>query len=380
MQNPGHGIRLRGSARSDTGKVRDNNEDRVHLWKHERGLLAVVADGMGGAVAGEEASRLTIETLQANLIDNDMLPQIFVLQDSATITDRMRESIDDANETILHKADSYPELRGMGTTVTMAYVQEHEVIVGHVGDSRAYIVDGQDGTITQVTSDHSFVQALVSAGHISEAEAEEHPMRNVLYRALGQAHDVEIDIYNATLQPGDRLVLCSDGLTLHITPEEIAQVALAANDPEDISRKFIDLANKRGGRDNVSVVVVTAEQNGAFDTQAETGTGYEYTDEDTLIIGSDSRYFGSSESQHSPNVDNTIDQYEHAPFSESAPSQTTMRAHATPGRETAEFPAHVPESTEDDDSTCDCEGDPPGDLAGESRFEAWGEGRDTSRD
>jgi hypothetical protein len=196
-------------------------------------------------------------------------------------------------------------------------------------------------------------------------------MRNVLYSALGQAHDVEIDIYHATLQPGDRLVLCSDGLTLHLAPEEIAQVALAAEDPDDISRKFIDLANKRGGRDNVSVIVVTAEENEDLDTGMDAGAEYEYTDEDTLIIGSDTRHFSSSESQISPNIENTTDYHEHAPFSASAPSQTTMRAHAAPSRRTAEVLAVSP-GEEDDDL--------PGDTAGESRFETWGEGRDPSCD
>lgn len=367
MQNPGQGIRLRSSARSDTGKVRDNNEDRVHLWKHDRGLLAVVADGMGGAVAGEEASRLTVETLQADLVEDDTRPPIFAITDPDTVTHRLRESIDDANEVILQKADSHPELRGMGTTVTMAYVQEREVIIGHVGDSRAYLVDGRDGAISQVTSDHSFVQALVSAGHISEEEAEEHPMRNVLYRALGQAHDVEIDIYYATLQPGDRLVLCSDGLTLHITPEEIAQVALAAEDPDDISRKFIDLANKRGGRDNVSVIVITAEAGDPLAMQAE--TGYQYTDEDTLIIGGEAQPFGPSESQSSPNNDSPANHHEHAPFSATAPSQTTMRLHAVPSRQTTEIP--VVESGTDES---------PADAAGESPVETHGEERDTPRD
>ncbi len=368
MQNPGQGIRFRGSARSDTGKVRDNNEDRVHLWKHERGLLAVVADGMGGAVAGEEASRITVETLQADLIDHETLPQIFAIADVETLAERMRLSIDAANETILQKADADPELRGMGTTVTMALVQGREVIIGHVGDSRAYVIEGGQGAISQVTSDHSFVQALVSAGHISPEEAEDHPMRNVLYRALGQAHDVEIDIYYTSLQVGDRLILCSDGLTLHISPEEIAQVSLAAEDPEDISRKFIDLANKRGGRDNVSVIVIKAESDDSV--AKEKAADYEYTDDDTIIVGSDTGHFGSSESTNSPNIENPTNQHEHAPFSNSAPATTTLRLKAVPSRETAEF---VPPNFDDEELAVD-------DVSGESRVETWGEESDPSRE
>lgn len=370
MQTPGPGIRLRSSARSDTGRVRDNNEDRVHLWKHTHGVLAVVADGMGGAVAGEEASRITIETVQADLVDNDALAETFDIADDDVVMERMRQAIHIANETILKKADHYPELKGMGTTVTMAFVRGSHVLIGHVGDSRAYIVGADSGEIVQITSDHSFVQALVSAGHISAAEADEHPMKNVLYRALGQAHDVEIDIHHAILHLNDRLVLCSDGLTLHIKPLEIAQVALASEDPEDISRKLIDLANERGGRDNVSVIVIKAEADGETASHnADFAGDYQYTDEDTLIIGRDSGHFGSSESPGTPDLDGLLDHHEHAPFAADAPTKGTIRARAVPQRATGE---HRPPPPLVNGSTPH-----PDDLAGEeSSIDLLGEDRD----
>jgi PPM family protein phosphatase len=262
MMDPARGIRLRSSARTNTGKVRDNNEDNIHLWTSDQTALAIVADGMGGAAAGEEASRIAVEMIQEGLIDATTggKAELLVEEDDDSLTDRMKLAIRSANMSIVQKADRHPEFKGMGTTVTMALVRNTHAVIGHVGDSRAYLIDGQDGHIIQVTSDHSFVQALVSAGHISEEEAEDHPMKNVLYRALGQARDVEVDIYYERLHPNDRLVLCSDGLTLHVRPEEIAQVVLAADNPEEASQKLIELANVRGGRDNVSVIVIKVER------------------------------------------------------------------------------------------------------------------------
>lgn len=261
MFNPGRGIRLRSSGRSDTGQMRDNNEDSIHLWSHgEHIVLAIVADGMGGAVAGEEASRIAVESIEAGLTNGMMHPDGYYHMDEDTLIKQLKQSVRNANNNIIDQAQKRPELKGMGTTVTLAFVRNTHAIIGHVGDSRAYLVDGSDGHIMQVTSDHSFVQALVNAGHITEEEAEEHPMRNVLYRALGQSRDIEVDVYYEQLHVNDRMVLCSDGLTLHVKPQEIAQIALAQDDPDKIAESLIALANKRGGRDNVSVLVIKVEQ------------------------------------------------------------------------------------------------------------------------
>jgi protein phosphatase len=261
MQNPGHGIRLRSSARTNTGMVRDNNEDSIHLWTHnDHVALAIVADGMGGAVAGEEASRITVETIKKGLVeDKSVNPEGYPKIPDDELVNHLKKAITSANVNIVNQATQQPELKGMGTTVTLALIRDTNVIIGHVGDSRAYLVDGIDGHIDQITSDHSFVQALVTAGHITQEEAENHPMGNVLYRALGQASDVEVDIYYKKLHVQDRLVLCSDGLTLHVKADEIAKLALE-DDPSDASQKLIDLANSRGGRDNISVIVVKVEE------------------------------------------------------------------------------------------------------------------------
>jgi len=263
MFKPGRGIRLRCSGRSETEQMRDNNEDSIHLWSHgEHMALAVVADGMGGAVAGEEASRIAVETITAGLTTNELMhPDGYHVMDEDTLIKQLKTTIRNANNNIIDQAQKRPELKGMGTTITLAFIRNTHAIIGHVGDSRAYLVDGSDGHIMQVTSDHSFVQALVNAGHITEDEAEEHPMRNVLYRALGQSRDVEVDVYYEQLHVSDRLVLCSDGLTLHVKPSEIAQIALTKDDPDIIAEALIALANQRGGRDNVSVLVIKVEQN-----------------------------------------------------------------------------------------------------------------------
>jgi serine/threonine protein phosphatase PrpC len=258
MPNPA--IHLRGSALTNQGRVRQNNEDSVDLWIGERFMMAVVADGMGGAVAGEEASRIAIETIRKMMSQDMPSPDDYHDMQESDLGTKLRDSVLKANRNIVEQANHNPELRGMGTTLTLAFARQNEITLAHVGDSRAYLVDGQNGDIEQLTADHSFVQALVDAGHISAAEAENHPMSNVLYRALGQGDDIDIDIYEGVrLHIGDRLVLCSDGLTLHLKPHEIADIALADKDPDMIGQNLINLALERGGRDNVSVVVLVVD-------------------------------------------------------------------------------------------------------------------------
>ncbi|MBZ0293984.1 MAG: Stp1/IreP family PP2C-type Ser/Thr phosphatase [Anaerolineae bacterium] len=263
MSEPGHNIRLRSSARTNIGQVRQNNEDSVQLWAGETAVLAVVADGMGGAAAGEEASRLAVEAIGDGMaLHASSTPEYLEQFDKDKLSEELRNSILKANLSILQKATEMPELRGMGTTVTMAFVRGTFVTVAHVGDSRAYQVNAATTQIKQITSDHSFVEALYAAGHITREQADEHPMRNVLYRALGQTEDIDVDVYHTYLRLGDRLVLCSDGLTRHVKPGEIARIVLSTEDPAEASQQLIDMANERGGEDNVSVIVVMVEDTG----------------------------------------------------------------------------------------------------------------------
>jgi serine/threonine protein phosphatase PrpC len=256
MGHPGKNIRLQGSAITNVGQVRTHNEDNVHLWSgNDDLLLAIVADGMGGAAAGEEASRIAVETIASKLGMNE----IGVVKSDLDIPESLlRSAVKDANLMIMQEAVEHPSNKGMGTTVTMAFIQGQEARFAHVGDSRAYRVD-KHGDIEQITSDHSFVQALVEAQHITPEQAENHPMRNVLYRALGQTPDLDVDTYHTFLRSGDRLVLCSDGLTGHVTASEIAKIASASNNPSDISQELIALANRRGGEDNISVITIIVD-------------------------------------------------------------------------------------------------------------------------
>ncbi len=279
MSSPERGIRLRSNARTNTGKIRENNEDNVLLWARDHFVLGIVADGMGGAAAGEEASRIAVETIHRKLVDLNIERETDDLDHLVeNLSDHLRNIIQEANDRIVQYSVQYPELKGMGTTVTLAVIRDDHAIIGHVGDSRAYLIDGHDSSISQITSDHSFVEAMITAGHITREEAVDHPMRNVLYRALGQTSDVDVDIYHSYLRPGDRLVLCTDGLTLHVKPNEIAEIVQADTRPEMSTQRLVELANERGGRDNVSVVVVHVEN--GYEDGASPGKQVE-ADEDT---------------------------------------------------------------------------------------------------
>ena len=261
MNQPENRFRLLSSARTDKGRVRQNNEDSIELWEAGLYVVAVVADGMGGAVAGEEASKIAINAVREKLTDDyHKAPDDYADDDEEYLIERLVEVVKTANLNIRDRALENPELKGMGTTMTLAFARKSELIIVHVGDSRAYQVDGHDGAIRQLTADHSFVQALVDAGHITEEEAESHPMRNVLYRALGQDQNVDVDSYtDLRLGIGDRLVLCSDGLTLHVNSQEISDIVMAHPNPADATEKLLDLANSRGGKDNISVIVISVE-------------------------------------------------------------------------------------------------------------------------
>jgi len=252
----------RAAALSNVGQVRENNEDRVGLWARQGVVLALVADGMGGAVAGEEASRLVVEAVQADFLGEARGSETLRNLSEDEISEKLRSAVRRANRAVIQRAGEHPEFQGMGTTMTLAFVRDNRVIIAHVGDSRAYLVDGQEGWINQITDDHSFVEALVASGHITSEQAAVHPMRNVLYRALGQMDDTEADLYSRTLTEGDWLILCSDGLTRHVSPTEIVEITEQNDQPEGVAQALITLANKRGGEDNISAIVILMENAG----------------------------------------------------------------------------------------------------------------------
>jgi serine/threonine protein phosphatase PrpC len=234
---------------SDVGKGRSGNEDRF-LVDLEHDLYAV-ADGMGGHRAGEVASATAIESLQG------------AYQAGAALD----EAVGEANAAVFAKASANVDMRGMGTTLTAVALRDgRTALLGHVGDSRAYLM--RDGGVTQVTDDHSLVEQLVREGRLSPEEALHHPQRAIITRALGVDPDVEVDTYRVDLRPGDRIVLCSDGLTNMVADDSIAAVLRGQSDPQQAAERLVDMANDAGGDDNITVVILEAVGDSAAEGMA----------------------------------------------------------------------------------------------------------------
>ena len=230
---------MRYAALSETGTVRENNEDSCYA----DGRIFIVADGMGGHRAGEVASAAAIEEFL-----------VFESENRGSLPlDRMRGGILAANYALHRMALNDPGLEGMGTTFSAAML-EGDIYLGHVGDSRIYL--WRRGELRLLTRDHSLVEKMVREGHISSLEARFHPQRNVILRALGVAGEVDVDLDSIAVRPGDRLLLCSDGLTAAVADEEIIQIISGVEEPERACRMLVDAAIERGGTDNITVVVV----------------------------------------------------------------------------------------------------------------------------
>ena len=230
-------MRFAYGARTDVGRGRPENEDSI-LVDAAHGLYAV-ADGMGGHRAGEVASATAIDTLKAAYVAGR----------------RLDEAVEAANAAVFAKAADDDALRGMGTTLTaVALEDDHTALLGHVGDSRAYLM--RDSTVTQVTDDHSLVEQLVREGRLRPEEAQNHPQRAIITRALGVEAEVEVDTYRVDLKPGDRLLICSDGLTNMLSNDTIAVTLRRHADPQQAADTLVDMANQAGGDDNITVVVL----------------------------------------------------------------------------------------------------------------------------
>ena len=241
---------------TDVGRKRKHNED-AYLLDAERGLF-VVADGMGGHAAGEVASRLTVESIQEFISgtddDHDNTWPFGYNNRYSVDGNRLSTAVERANEKVMRAVVNRPELKGMGTTVVAALFDEKRVTLVHVGDSRAYLL--RDAELRRLTDDHSWVQEQVNAGILSEEEARTHPLKNVVTRALGGGPHVSVDLIEIPIGDGDRYLLCPDGLTGMVSDEEI-HAALASGRPlEQVVRGLIDLANERGGVDNITAITV----------------------------------------------------------------------------------------------------------------------------
>jgi PPM family protein phosphatase len=229
-------------AGTDTGRQRRANEDSLLA----RSPLFVVADGMGGAQAGEVASRIAVESFQPGLPDASE-PEL-----------ALAELAQAANAHIHELSHTNAEQAGMGTTLTAVYVGEQEVAIAHVGDSRAYCL--RDGELLRLTDDHSLVDELMRQGRLTPEEAIEHPQRSVITRALGPEGTVEVDTRSFRARPEDVYLLCSDGLTTMISEELIAEILRANPRLHDAGEALISAANEAGGRDNVTVVLMRLEE------------------------------------------------------------------------------------------------------------------------
>jgi PPM family protein phosphatase len=229
------------ACQSDTGLQRRANEDSAYAAPP----LFVVADGMGGAQAGEVASQIATETFHAGL-DGPGSPE-----------EQLAKLVQEANRRIYERSRTESGREGMGTTLTAVYLYDSAVAIAHVGDSRAYLF--RDGQLTRETQDHSLVDELVRRGELTEAEAAEHPQRSIITRALGPEASVTIDSYTVSVRAGDVLMLCSDGLTSMISEEAMRQTLAAASSLDDAARGLITQANLAGGRDNITVVLFRLE-------------------------------------------------------------------------------------------------------------------------
>jgi protein phosphatase len=234
-----------GSA-TDVGRRRDHNEDAFVTFETDDGsTVLVVADGMGGHQAGEVASAMAIETLKRELA-----------HPTADPSGALRTAIERANQEIWAESERDAEKAGMGSTIVAAIVVGRQAYLANAGDSPAYLV--RDGQTDQITRDHGLVAEQVEAGMIREEDAEHHPYRHILTRCLGAEADVDVELYPPReLQTGDVLVLCSDGLTEHVKKREVAAL-VAAPDPTEVAQGLVEVANQRGGHDNITVVVARA--------------------------------------------------------------------------------------------------------------------------
>ena len=253
---------------TETGMVRDHNEDSILILGGEKSplgvdALLVVADGMGGHAAGEVASRMTVDGIIGLMSRSDDIPNA----EGPEYLRFLGEIIQQVNNTIF-QAGQDEDKRGMGTTCTVAVVRGDQLFVSHVGDSRAYLL--RSGDLHQITQDHSWVEEQVRQGTLSPEEARNHPNRNIITRAVGLEPKVKVDGYLVALLKKDILLLCSDGLTTMIEDSQIAEI-LSANEPVEACRALIDAANDQGGHDNITVAVarVTARLGATLPTDAD---------------------------------------------------------------------------------------------------------------
>lgn len=283
----GGAVRVCVFGKTDLGRTRDHNEDtflvadlstgnaslQPEVRRHEigaRGSLFMVADGMGGAAAGELASAMAADLIHRHMATawatgTDASPDQFAY--------RMREAVELANEQLYSYAREHPDVRGMGTTVTAAGMFGGDLYLAQIGDSRAYLVRGTEAV--QLTKDQSLMQRLVDAGELTVDEAEQSERRNIILQALGPDPRIKVDLTRQPIRRGDTLILCSDGLSGLVRKEEFAQMAREHSDLPALCSALIDLANARGGPDNITVVAARFDGEGLPEANGTEGVGHQ---------------------------------------------------------------------------------------------------------
>lgn len=237
---------MKASAATDVGLERTVNQDYVYYSLTEVGSLPnlfIVADGMGGHKAGDIASRYTVETFISLVKETGGKDPVSVINNAVTAV----------NARLLEKAKESADYEGMGTTLVVATIYDHMLKVANVGDSRLYVV-GND--ITQITRDHSLVEEMVSLGEIDRSEARTHTQKNIITRAIGGYEAVEAEMFSVDLKPGDRVILCSDGLSNMVEDTDILRIVKNSTDIETAVTALVHAANENGGRDNISVMII----------------------------------------------------------------------------------------------------------------------------
>jgi serine/threonine protein phosphatase PrpC len=231
--------------RTDVGRKRTHNEDYFGYFKTSGEILAIVADGMGGHASGEIASRMAVEII------NEIYSKERADKDGL---EALKSAFQVANFTILQKSLEQEGLNGMGTTATALVLEDDQALVGHMGDSRAYLF--RDATVSQLTKDHSLVERMVDQGLLNREEANRHPQRNVIYKTLGGNMDGEVDLLGPIpIRINDIFLLCSDGLTNLVTDQELLEI-VTKESPQTACETLIQLANQRGGHDNITVQIL----------------------------------------------------------------------------------------------------------------------------
>lgn len=229
---------------TDVGLLREINEDSCYFYEKDEKFVIAVSDGMGGHNAGEVASRIAVDAFKEFAENNNMYEKPEKM---------LRIAFREINDRIYAYACQNKEARGMGATVVAAVGCEDRVVIGNIGDSRAYIAG--DDKITQITEDHSYVNELLKSGMITEEEARIHPRKNEILKAVGIGTEVFPDIFDIIMKKGERLLLCTDGLTNMVTDSEILEILNSEENNENAVKRLIDAANEKGGSDNITAVL-----------------------------------------------------------------------------------------------------------------------------